>query len=73
VKKEFGVLGGKIAGAGGGGFLALYAPDRHKELSEFMRSKGLMRLHYNVEFEGSKVITNVFNPQALAIHREEFA
>jgi len=73
VKKDFGVLGGKIAGAGGGGFLMLYAPSRHRELSEFMRAQGMMRLHYNVEFEGSKVITNVFNPQALAIHRQDSA
>jgi D-glycero-alpha-D-manno-heptose-7-phosphate kinase len=72
-KKEFGVLGGKIAGAGGGGFLVLYAPSRHQELTAFMRSRGLMRLPYNVEFEGSKVITNVFNTQMLAIHRDELA
>jgi D-glycero-alpha-D-manno-heptose-7-phosphate kinase len=70
VKREYGVLGGKIAGAGGGGFLVLYSPKRHRELSEFMRSKGMMRLHYNVEFEGSRIITNVFNPQALAIHHQ---
>jgi D-glycero-alpha-D-manno-heptose-7-phosphate kinase len=72
-KREFGVLGGKIAGAGGGGFLVLYAPSRHQELTAFMRSRGLMRLPYNVEFEGSKVITNVFNTQMLAIHRDELA
>jgi D-glycero-alpha-D-manno-heptose-7-phosphate kinase len=71
VKTEFGVLGGKVAGAGGGGFLVLYAPARHKELSDFMRRRGMMRLHYNLEFEGSKVVTNLFNPQSLAIHRTE--
>jgi hypothetical protein len=33
-----------------------------------MRSQGMMRLHYNAEFEGAKVITNVFNAHSLGIH-----
>jgi D-glycero-alpha-D-manno-heptose-7-phosphate kinase len=68
VKSEFNVLGGKIIGAGGGGFLMLYSPNRHRELTEFMASQGMMRLHYNVEFEGSKVITNVFNAHSIGMH-----
>ena len=68
LKREYGVLGGKIVGAGGGGFLMLYCPQRHRDLTEFMSAQGMMRLHYNLEFEGSKVITNVFNAQALAVH-----
>jgi D-glycero-alpha-D-manno-heptose-7-phosphate kinase len=68
VKSEFNVLGGKIIGAGGGGFLMLYSPKRHRELTEFMASQGMMRLHYNVEFEGSKVITNVFNAHSIGMH-----
>ena len=65
VKKEFGVLGGKIIGAGGGGFLMLYAPKKGQELTEFMRKKGYLRLNYNVEFEGSKVVTDLRSSQGL--------
>lgn len=59
VKNEYGVLGGKIIGAGGGGFLMLYAPKKGKDLTEFMRKKGHLRLNYDVEFEGSKVVTDL--------------
>ena len=65
VKKEHGVLGGKIIGAGGGGFLMLYSPHKGKELTEFMRNKGYLRLNYNVEFEGSKVVTDLSSTQGL--------
>jgi D-glycero-alpha-D-manno-heptose-7-phosphate kinase len=65
VKKDFGVLGGKIIGAGGGGFLMLYTANQGKELTEFMKKKGYLRLNYNVEFEGSKVVTNLGSSQGL--------
>lgn len=59
VRQEYGVLGGKIVGAGGGGFLMLYAPERHRALEEFMQAQEMPRLHYKVEHEGSKVIANM--------------
>jgi D-glycero-alpha-D-manno-heptose-7-phosphate kinase len=59
VRAEYGVLGGKIAGAGGGGFLMLYCPSRHRELERFMLRQGMPRLHYAVEYEGSKVMANL--------------
>jgi len=59
VKKEYGVLGGKIIGAGGGGFLMLYAPDKKKDLTRYMQKKGYFRLPYSIEFEGSKVVANL--------------
>jgi D-glycero-alpha-D-manno-heptose-7-phosphate kinase len=70
LKREYGVLGGKVVGAGGGGFLMLYCPTNHRALTQFMASQGMMRLHYNVEFEGAKVVTNLFNAQSLAVHRQ---
>lgn len=69
VKKEYGVLGGKVVGAGGGGFLMLYCPRADMRLTEFMKSQRMPRLHYNVEFEGTKVVANLFNAQTLSIHR----
>lgn len=59
VRAEYGVLGGKVAGAGGGGFWMLYCPKKGNQLMEFMASQGLSRLLYSAEREGSRVITNV--------------
>jgi D-glycero-alpha-D-manno-heptose-7-phosphate kinase len=58
VRDEFGVLGGKVVGAGGGGFLMLYVPHDGSALTEFMREQGMMRLTYAAEYEGSKVLAN---------------
>jgi D-glycero-alpha-D-manno-heptose-7-phosphate kinase len=65
VRTEFGVLGGKVAGAGGGGFLMLYCNGRHKELERFMAERGMPRLHYKVEYEGAKVIANHASGRAI--------
>jgi D-glycero-alpha-D-manno-heptose-7-phosphate kinase len=61
VRAEHGVLGGKIAGAGGGGFLMLYAPARHRQLEAFMAGQGMPRLHYKIENAGTKVIADHAN------------
>jgi D-glycero-alpha-D-manno-heptose-7-phosphate kinase len=58
VRREYNVLGGKIAGAGGGGFVMLYCTANHKRLERFMAEQGMPRLHYQVEYEGAKVIAN---------------
>jgi D-glycero-alpha-D-manno-heptose-7-phosphate kinase len=59
VRRDYGVLGGKIVGAGGGGFLMLYCPGRHRRLEEFMLQQGMPRLHYAVEYEGAKVMADL--------------
>lgn len=59
VRERFGVLGGKIIGAGGGGFLMLYAPQQHASLERFMHSRGMPRMHYTVEPEGTKVVAQM--------------
>ena len=59
VRQRFGVLGGKIIGAGGGGFLMLYCPNQHRALERFMGERGMPRMHYTVEPEGTKVITKI--------------
>jgi D-glycero-alpha-D-manno-heptose-7-phosphate kinase len=59
VKAEYGVLGGKIIGAGGGGFLMLYCPARHRQLAEFMARSGLRQLAYSIEFQGAKVLADL--------------
>jgi D-glycero-alpha-D-manno-heptose-7-phosphate kinase len=51
-----GALGGKLIGAGGGGFLMFYAGDK-KKLRHAMREKGLTEVRFRFDFEGSKVVT----------------
>jgi D-glycero-alpha-D-manno-heptose-7-phosphate kinase len=52
-----GAIGGKITGAGGGGFLLLYCPSERKHLVR-EALKGLRELPFNFEPDGSKVIFN---------------
>jgi D-glycero-alpha-D-manno-heptose-7-phosphate kinase len=56
VRSEYGVLGGKIAGAGGGGFLLLYCERDDGRLEAFMESRGMPRLRYGVASGGSRVM-----------------
>jgi D-glycero-alpha-D-manno-heptose-7-phosphate kinase len=50
-----GAVGGKLVGAGGGGFLMFYANDRNK-LRHAMKSIGLDEVRFDFDFEGTKVI-----------------
>jgi D-glycero-alpha-D-manno-heptose-7-phosphate kinase len=57
-KKDYGVLGGKIAGAGGGGFLMLYCHRNHAELESFMKSRGYSRMKYGIEPSGVQTLVS---------------
>jgi D-glycero-alpha-D-manno-heptose-7-phosphate kinase len=59
VKAHHHVLGGKIVGAGGGGFLMLYCHRNHASLERLMLSQGMPRLHYTIEPEGTKVVSQL--------------
>jgi D-glycero-alpha-D-manno-heptose-7-phosphate kinase len=50
-----GALGGKLVGAGGGGFLMFYAEDR-KRLRQAMHQAGLEEVRFRFDFEGTKVL-----------------
>ncbi|MBB4198064.1 galactokinase [Rhodoblastus sphagnicola] len=50
-----GAIGGKLVGAGGGGFLMFYASDRNK-LRHAMAKAGLEEVRFRFDFEGSKVV-----------------
>lgn len=50
-----GALGGKLIGAGGGGFLMFYAADKAK-LRHTMREQGLKEIRFRFDFEGTKVL-----------------
>ncbi|HMP81176.1 MAG TPA: galactokinase [Verrucomicrobiota bacterium] len=50
-----GALGGKLIGAGGGGFLMFYADDKTK-LRHAMRTAGLKEVRFRFDFEGTKLV-----------------
>jgi len=50
-----GAIGGKLVGAGGGGFLMFYAADRSR-LRQTMAAAGLQEVRFRFDFEGTKVV-----------------
>jgi D-glycero-alpha-D-manno-heptose-7-phosphate kinase len=50
-----GALGGKLVGAGGGGFLLFYAEDRNR-LRHAMSTAGLEEVRFHFDFEGTKTL-----------------
>jgi len=52
-----GAVGGKLVGAGGGGFLMFYASDRNR-LRHAMSKAGLEEVRFSFDFEGSKVVVS---------------
>jgi D-glycero-alpha-D-manno-heptose-7-phosphate kinase len=50
-----GAIGGKLIGAGGGGFLMFYAKD-NKQLRYAMMKIGIREVRFKFDFEGTKVI-----------------
>jgi D-glycero-alpha-D-manno-heptose-7-phosphate kinase len=52
-----GALGGKLIGAGGGGFLMFYAGDKAR-LRHAMRQQGLKEVRFRFDFEGTRVISH---------------
>ena len=55
IGKANGALGGKLIGAGGGGFLLFYATDAVK-LRKAMAAEGLPEVRFSFDQEGSKII-----------------
>ncbi len=57
--RENGALGGKLVGAGGGGFLMLFCQDGREKVRAALAKRGLTEMRFRFDFEGSKVIYNV--------------
>lgn len=54
---DSGATGGKLIGAGGGGFLFFYTKNRSL-LDKQMKKKGLERTEFNFEYEGPKILAS---------------
>ena len=59
IARKNGALGGKLVGAGGGGFLMLFCQDGRERVRAALTAKGLTEMRFRFDFEGSKVIYNV--------------
>ncbi len=57
---ESGAMGGKIIGAGGGGYLLLYCSDAKKRerLRQTLENEGLEELRYSFDFNGTTVLVD---------------
>jgi D-glycero-alpha-D-manno-heptose-7-phosphate kinase len=57
--RQAGAIGGKLMGAGGGGFFLFYCENGAKAaLREAMAREGLLELRFRLDFEGTKVLVN---------------
>jgi len=56
---ESGAIGGKIMGAGGGGFLMFYCEDSRDRVRKAMVGEGLEEVRFRLGSEGSKIIINL--------------
>ncbi|MGA2573750.1 MAG: hypothetical protein ABSF36_06025 [Candidatus Methanomethylicaceae archaeon] len=56
---DAGALGGKIMGAGGGGFLMFCSIDSRDKIRKAMAKESLKEVHFRIGEEGSKVLINL--------------
>ena len=59
IAREAGAYGGKLMGAGGGGFLMIYCPTAKKPVvRQALTTQGLREVKFQFEFEGSRILLN---------------
>ncbi len=69
VARANGAIGGKISGAGGGGFFLFYAEDGKRQLRAAMEREGLREMRFRFDLEGSKVMVDLLSgEQYRALH-----
>ena len=57
--RKSGALGGKIMGAGGGGFFMFYSQNKKGRLIEALQPLGLSYTPFRFDFEGAKILVNM--------------
>ena len=80
-----GAIGGKITGAGGGGFLMLYCEEQHRaRVTQALEERGLRRMDFHFETSGARVLMSaglrlpdsrceVLQPQTVAVGDQTLA
>ena len=61
VARSNGAIGGKISGAGGGGFFLFYAEDGKKQLRAALEAEGLREMRFRFDLEGTKVLVDLLS------------
>ena len=57
--RKAGAIGGKLMGAGGGGFFVFYVrPESRRSVSETMVARGLRPLRFRFDFDGARISAN---------------
>lgn len=57
--RQKGALGGKITGAGGGGFMMLYCHEQYQpDVTRSLQALGLARMDFRFDFDGAQVLLN---------------
>lgn len=59
IARANGALGGKLIGAGGGGFFMFYCEDVKHRLRQALAAEGLREMRFRIDKDGSKVIANL--------------
>jgi D-glycero-alpha-D-manno-heptose-7-phosphate kinase len=58
--RKAGAIGGKLMGAGGGGFFMFYTrPHEKRRVIEAMAARGLRQLRFRFEFDGARIVANL--------------
>ena len=59
IARQNGALGGKITGAGGGGFLLLYCEKSEQQrVSDALAKEGLREMAFEFDFQGARILVN---------------
>jgi D-glycero-alpha-D-manno-heptose-7-phosphate kinase len=57
--RKAGAIGGKLMGAGGGGFFVFYVrPESRRQVCDAMIGRGLRPLRFRFDFDGARIIAN---------------
>jgi len=65
--RAHGAIGGKITGAGGGGFLMLYCrPGSGPKVTGALEPLGLKRMDFSIDFDGARILVNNAMPFEVA-------
>lgn len=59
IAKKNGAIGGKVMGAGGGGFFVFYVEGKKEKLRKALIAEGLIEVTFHFDFEGTKLLVNI--------------